>query len=128
MGVLNFLKDLGGAAAEAYKAKVEAKNRLELAKLESEIAAERQWQEWRVANISADAAWEQAQITNSGWKDEWVLLILSTPLIMVFVPPLTPYVTLGFESLAATPEWYRWTVMTVFLAIYGVRLWRRPVS
>jgi hypothetical protein len=127
MAIWNFVKELGSAAVDAYKVRTEAKNRLELAKLESEIAAERAWAEWRTKNIDADAAWEQASIQNSGWKDEFVLLLLSIPLVLVFVPPLTQHVLSGFEVLSQTPDWYRWLVVMIYAATFGIRIWRRSV-
>lgn len=77
---------------------------------------------------AADAAWELEQIRNSGWKDEYVLLLLSIPLILVFIPATQPAVLRGFEVLSQTPEWYRWLVVMIFAAIYGIRIWRRQQS
>lgn len=123
----NWIKDLGGAAAEAYKAHREAKTRLELARLDGELAAEKAWAEWRVKNIDADSAWEESSIRNSGWKDEFVLLVLSLPLVAVFVPTLAPVILRGFEVLATTPDWYRWLVVMIYAATFGIRVWRRTV-
>ena len=128
MSVLSFVKDIAGAAATAYAARLEAKNRLVLAKLESEIQAERSWAEWRTKNIDADAAWEQASIQNSGWKDEFVLLVLSIPMILVFLPVTAPAVLEGFRVLETTPEWYRWLAVMIYAATFGIRVWRRNVT
>jgi hypothetical protein len=127
MAIWNFVKDLGTAAVEAYKVRVEAKNRLKLAELESHIKAEQAWAEWRVQNINADAAWEQASIQNSGWKDEFVLLVLSIPLVAVFVPYTAPFVLQGFQILETTPEWYRWLAVMIYAATFGIRIWRRQM-
>jgi hypothetical protein len=75
--------------------------------------------------LHADAAWELEQIRNSGWKDEWVLFLLSIPLVGVFIPKFQGPVLRGFEILALTPSWYRWLVVTIFAAVYGIRIWRR---
>lgn len=128
MAIWGLVKELGSAAVEAYKVRTEAKHRLALARIEGEVSAERAWAEWRTKNIDADAAWEQASILNSGWKDEYVLLLLSIPYVLVFVPPMSQYVLSGFEVLDQTPEWYRWLTLMIFAATYGIRLWRRPVS
>lgn len=128
MAIAEFISGLVGPAVEAYKVRRESKNRLELAKLESEITAEKAWADWRTKNIDADAAWESQSIANSGWKDEFVLLILSIPLVLVFVPPLASVVLRGFEVLATTPEWYRWLVVMIYAATYGIRVWRRTVE
>lgn len=75
--------------------------------------------------LDIDSQWELEEIKNSGWKDEYVLVLLSIPLIMVFIPGLAPYAMAGFSVLSQTPEWYRWLVMMIFAAVYGIRLWRR---
>ena len=75
-----------------------------------------------------DADWEMASLKNSGWKDEWVLIVLSIPMIAVFVPYLTPHILAGFEALATTPLWYRSTVMAIYLATFGIRLYRRDMN
>lgn len=80
--------------------------------------------------LAADMAWETefAKQAASSWKDEYVLLVLSIPLIMAFVPGLDAYVTAGFASFAGTPLWYQVMVQTIFYATYGIRLWRRNQS
>lgn len=123
----DWIKNLGAAAVDAYKVHREAKLKLELARLEGELRAEQAWTEWRIKNIDSDSAWEQASIQNSGWKDEFVLLVLSIPLLLVFVPPLVPTVLQGFAVLESTPEWYRWMIVLVYLATYGIRVWRRQM-
>jgi len=67
-------------------------------------------------------------IANSGWKDEWVLIILSIPMILAFIPYTVKYVEAGFIALDGTPLWYRTTVMTIYLATFGIRLWRRDMN
>lgn len=72
-----------------------------------------------------DHEWELESIRNSGWKDEFVLILLSIPMVLSFFPPTVQYVVDGFEALSQTPEWYRWLIMLIFTAIYGIRIWRR---
>lgn len=121
----------GGAAEHAveyFSKRQQLKHDLALEKLRGEI-------EYEKANTAAwlklaehDANWELAQINNSGWKDEFVLLLLSVPLVLVFIPPLQPYVLNGFSVLDACPAWYRWLVVVIFAAIYGVRVYRRAAN
>lgn len=75
-----------------------------------------------------DHEWELESIRNSGWKDEWVLIILSIPMITSFIPYTQAATQAGFDSLATTPLWYRTTVMTIYLATFGLRLWRRDMN
>jgi hypothetical protein len=78
--------------------------------------------------LAADATWEVEQIKNSGYKDEWVLGVISVPLILCFIPGLDVYVLRGFTVLQQTPDWYQWLVLLIFTAIYGIRIWRRQQS
>lgn len=80
--------------------------------------------------LAADANWEMvfANQASSTWKDEYELIIISIPTIMSFIPGLAVYVSVGFEALARTPAWYQTLLITIFLANYGIRFWRRNQS
>ena len=56
---------------------------------------------------AAEAEWNLTAIKNSGWKDEWLTILLSIPLVLAFYPPAIPHVMAGFEALAAMPLWYQ---------------------
>lgn len=101
--------------------KQEAKQALKLAKLEGKTAVEKAKAEAAAKRQEHIASWEMEQIRNSGWKDEFVLLTISYPVYASFVPKLQDYVAKGFEVLGTTPTWYMGIVITVYLAIYGVR-------
>jgi len=57
------------------------------------------------------------------WKDEFLVLLLSIPVIMCFIPGLAPYVTKGFEVLESTPEWYQYAFLGIIAATFGLRAW-----
>lgn len=67
--------------------------------------------------------WEQIHATNSAtsWKDEWITILFSVPLILAFVPGAVEYVHLGFAALEDMPEWYQYTVSVIVAASFGVR-------
>jgi hypothetical protein len=113
------------AVADYFKERQRLKSELKLKKLEGKVKVEQAKAEMEVRKLESDNAWELAQIANSGWKDEWVLILLSIPLVLVFVPMTAPYILQGFSILSQTPEWYRWLIMAIFTAIYGIRVWRR---
>lgn len=104
------------------------------ARFEAQLKAEQAAGDRRAKLISeglaADANWEMefARQANSSWKDEYVLLILSIPVVLCFVPGWAPVVAAGFAALAATPVWYQTAFISVFLATYGIRFWRRTQS
>ncbi len=111
-----------------YTKKVELKAEIELAKLNGKIAYENAKTMRAAESEGRDHEWELASIRNSGWKDEWVLVILSIPMVTSFLPWTQEITANGFEALEGTPLWYRTTVMTIYLATFGLRLWRRDMN
>jgi hypothetical protein len=84
-----------------------------------------------MAGLAADQQWEasMAEQAASGWKDEYVLGLISVPLAMCFVRTSSfdgpQIVADGFAALGGTPLWYQSVVVAVLLATYGIRAWRR---
>ena len=84
--------------------------------------------------LTADMNWEMefAQQARTSWKDEYTLLVVSTPAILSFIklPWLDgpAIVREGFKALEATPVWYQGVFVTMFLATVGIRYWRRTQS
>lgn len=73
-----------------------------------------------------DHDWEIESIRNSGWKDELVIIVLTIPLVFVFTP-WAPAVLEGFRILETTPDWYRWMILMIYAATFGIRIWRRKL-
>ena len=73
--------------------------------------------------IKHESNWDNIQATNAGtsWKDEWLTLLFSVPLVMAFVPSAVPYVIEGFKALETMPEWYRVYLGVIMAASFGVR-------
>ena len=121
-------KLLGGFAPEVvgyYKQKVALKHEQEIAKIRGKIAWEEAQTKRAEASEGRDADWELESIRNSGWKDEMVIIILSIPMVGTFIPGIQPYIQTGFDQLGTTPEWYRWLVVMIYAATFGIRVWRR---
>ena len=119
------LGGLGGKVVDAVSARGERKHEEKVKKLEIEAARHKTKLEMAMKGQQMDNSWELEQIRNSGWKDEFVLLILSIPLILSFIPGTVSYVEDGLRALSQTPDWYQWLILAVFAAIYGIRIWRR---
>jgi len=62
-----------------------------------------------------------AKQASQSWKDEWLTLLFSIPLILAFIPSAVPYVMQGFEALEAMPQWYQYTLSIIVAASFGVR-------
>lgn len=114
--------------ADGVKNYLELRSKERIRKLELEDAIHARRVELIKQGLAADATWELEQIRNSGWKDEYVLGLLSIPLVGCFIPALADDVLRGFEVLGSTPDWYQWIILLVFTAIYGIRIFRRQQS
>jgi hypothetical protein len=130
MNLLNILSGIPQAAATYLTRRMEIKAE----DRQQERAIKRAQVERQIELVkegrAADATWELESLKAhaSGWKDEFILILLSIPLILVFFPPTAPYVLTGFKILESTPSWYRWLILLIFTAVYGIRIWRRQQS
>ena len=79
--------------------------------------------ERKVQVIKGEQTWEEQAMKNAqtSWKDEWLTLLFSIPLIGAFIPSLVPHVQAGFEALATMPDWYQYTLSVIVAASFGVR-------
>jgi hypothetical protein len=113
-------------AREARKAQVEAlKHEREIEKIRGKIEYEKALTKRASESEGRDHEWELESIRNSGWKDEWVLVVMTIPLVLVFIPFTQQTVLDGFNTLDKTPDWYRFLVTIIYAATFGIRLWRR---
>lgn len=64
---------------------------------------------------------EMAKGSQSSWKDEWLVLVFSIPLIGCFIPGASDWVLTGFAVLEETPDWYTYTLSVIVAATFGVR-------
>ncbi len=88
------------------------KQRISEAKVERETKA-----------LVSESNWDsvQAEASKGSWKDEWLTLLVSIPLVLAFIPGMDIYVMDGFAVLAKMPEWYQYTIGLVFSASFGVK-------
>ena len=64
---------------------------------------------------------EMARSSASSWKDEWLVILFSIPLILAFIPGMEDVVRNGFEQLNKMPEWYQYSLGVIVAASFGVR-------
>ena len=103
------IADLGRTWIEGKVAKTKAKAEAEAAVMinQSKSAAD-----WETA---------MARASNTSWKDEWITILFSIPLVLAFVPSAVPYVREGFAVLATMPQWYQYGLSVIIAASFGVR-------
>ena len=105
-----------GPIADLGRTWIEGKVAKTKAKAEAEAAV--------MINQSKSAAdWEtaMARASNTSWKDEWITILFSIPLVLAFVPSAVPYVREGFAVLATMPEWYQYGLSGISAASFGER-------
>jgi len=124
-GWLSVLGSSIGTVLGVGKTVVDGWQERKKAALESELAIEQAKTSATIKRLevgqTADIAWEHLSIDHSGWKDEYLLILFSIPLIMCFVPGWDKYVVLGFQALDGTPDWYQWAIGIMVGSAYGYR-------
>ena len=111
-GISGYFKDKN----EIKKVQVEADKLLIMAEAESKAKRLE-----REAEMDYDLDRIAMQNMDKSWKDELILLIWLTPVIMCFIPEYHVYVTNGFASLALVPDWYMYILVGMVTVIYGMR-------
>ena len=111
------IADLAGTwlkcSVEKSKAKTEAK--VAQAKAEATIMQKK-------ATGEIDWDLKMADASASSWKDEWLTIIFSVPLILAFCGDWgREIVDAGFAALMGMPEWYQYTLGVIVAASFGVR-------
>ncbi len=77
-----------------------------------------------VSAATSTADWEKlmAKGSQSSWKDEWLTILFSIPLILAFAGEWgRTIVAEGFAALQVMPEWYQYTLGVIVAASFGVR-------
>lgn len=124
MGVL--LQGLFGVASSAVEGFVEtkkAKAKQKLVKIEAETSLMEK-------KISGEIDWDKAAIDGAkdSWKDEYLTILFSIPLLLCFLPFTVEYVERGFEALSMTPDWYRYTLGIIVSASFGYFYQRKRLN
>jgi hypothetical protein len=97
---------------EETKAKATVK--VEKAKADAEVQK-------RVATGEIDWEANMADATKDSWKDEFALVVLLLPSILVFIPSLTEHVKAGFEVLNTLPDWYQYLLFIAVSSSFGIK-------
>lgn len=73
--------------------------------------------------VQIEADWDARAQADMGtsWKDEYLLILFSIPLILSFFPMTQQAVLDGFNILAKTPEWYMFLLTGIVSAVFGLR-------
>jgi len=115
-----FIGPIASLAGTWLNGKVETKaaeTKVKVAKAEAEAQI-------MLSRATSEADWEKimAQGSQSSWKDEWLTILFSIPLILVFTGDWgREVVQNGFVALDSMPQWYSYTLGVIVAASFGVR-------
>ncbi len=77
-----------------------------------------------VSAATHEAGWEKimAKGSQNSWKDEWLTILFSIPLILAFCGDWgREIVAQGFDALEAMPDYYQYTLGVIVSASFAVR-------
>jgi hypothetical protein len=107
--MISILTSLAGLATSV----IDSKTQLKLT--EAEI---------KKKQLTGEIDWdiEAIRATQNSWKDEWITLLFSIPLILAFCGDWgNQIVQAGFTSLEAMPTWYQYSLGGIVSASIGMR-------
>jgi len=111
------ISDLAGTWLRGKVETRAAETRAKVAKAEAEAQI-------MLSAATSEAEWERvmAQASNNSWKDEWLTILFSIPLILSFCGEWGRKITeQGFAALEVMPDWYQYTLGVIVAASFGVR-------
>ena len=71
--------------------------------------------------IEADWDTNAQQDMKTSWKDEYLTILFSVPLVLAFIPQTQEAVLKGFETLGKTPDWYMMLLTGIVAGVFGLR-------
>lgn len=108
-------KTIGGGLVERAKIKTQGKLEIKKAKIDMQVSRYKKLGEMDL---------EATKGMMFSWKDEYLLVLFTIPLVLAFIPPLVPYVIAGFQILQTLPAWYQWAITGMVAATFGLRTWQ----
>ena len=113
------LKPLLGVAGDVVKGVVDTRK----AKAEQKITEIKAKTSLMEKQIKGEVDWDLEAIKNTqgSWKDEYLTILFSIPLLLCFLPFTVEYVERGFEALSQTPDWYKYTLGVIVSASFGIK-------
>lgn len=119
MGILDIITGGFGiikGIIDNKKARQEKQQEIDLRKIEKQG-------ELDIANQQATTDYDIQALKQSerSWKDEYLTILLSLPVIGSFIPGVQDSVVLGWDYLAKAPVWFQVAFIGVIAATFGLR-------
>jgi hypothetical protein len=118
--MIQFLGPIANLAGTWLEGKVEEKKAVTSAKVAKAQAEAVIMQKKATGEIDWDL--KMADASAHSWKDEWLTILFSIPLILSFCGDWgREIVTNGFAALESMPDYYQYTLGTIVAASFGTR-------
>ena len=118
--MIQFLGPIANLAGTWLEGKVEEKKAVTGAKVAKAQAEAVIMQKKATGEIDWDL--KMADASAHSWKDEWLTILFSIPLILAFCGDWgRQIVSDGFTALEAMPQYYQYTLGTIVAASFGMR-------
>lgn len=86
----------------------------------SELKAKTDMAAYRIkSELEWDMKW--ASEASNSWKDEWLTILWTIPVVGVFIPPFREFFMDGFIALSTFPDWFLYGFGIIFAASFGMR-------
>ena len=118
--MIQFLGPIANLAGTWLEGKVEEKKAVTGAKVAKAQAEAVIMQKKATGEIDWDL--KMADASAHSWKDEWLTILFSIPLILSFCGDWgREIVTNGFAALESMPDYYQYTLGSIVAASFGTR-------
>ena len=123
MILLDILNTIAGGVLDTIKGKQETAKAVIEKDRELKLKAMDHQHEVDMGEQKATTDYDLAALTASttSWKDEYLTILLSAPVIGSFVPGIQDYVVRGWDYLAKAPAWFQMSFIGVIAATFGLR-------
>ena len=115
--LLGPITQLAGSWLDAKTTKQAAEAKLKLTEAEAKAKI-------MLSEKTSVADWERimAEGSQQSWKDEWLTILFSIPLVLAFCGDWGKQIVIaGFAALETCPEWYRYTLGVIVASSFAVR-------
>ena len=113
--ILGPLGSIASSWLEGRNEKIRANTKVKVAQAEAEATV---MQKKAAGEIDWDVA--QAKASETSWKDEWLTVVFTLPLILLLFGE-EERVNNFFVALSNCPEWYQYLLGTIVAASFGFR-------
>ena len=125
--IIGSLIDLGGTYLKGKQEEVKAKAEAAIVGIQAEadIKKAKALSATKLAESGQEQNYDLDRLAmenmNKSWKDEVILVIFLSPMVLAFIPGMDVYALAGFEVISKMPEWYQYIIIGMVVVIYGMR-------